>query len=133
VQIRREDWTNLNPDDVAWVTEWQLAAGFRWLPLEGESQVRAAPIPEPDGRFWPVQVRVGGQVVQARLPVRDLAKAIRWCHSIHDERRLFRPPRWLTPALASIRAGLRAALRQQDPLATMGYASYPASDPDRTA
>ena len=46
MRIGREDWGNLQAEDVAWVTEWQLASAFPWVPIGSESRVFAEPEPD---------------------------------------------------------------------------------------
>ncbi len=121
MRLRREEWTDLNPDDVAWITEWQLASAFCWLPLECERTVLSAPHAEPDGRHWAVTVRAGESGVRVLLPLRDLAKLVRWCHAAPSELDLMRPPAEMRAALLALRAALRRGLRELDPLGRMGY------------
>lgn len=131
MRLGREDWVRLHPDDVAWVTEWQLAAAFPWVPLGQECPVRAALVPDPEGRTWGVEVRAGSSLARARLPVRELARVIHWCYRLGSPGRLLRPPARILAALAEIRASLRPALRGVDPLARMGYSrsSHASGDP----
>ncbi|MFN3653228.1 MAG: hypothetical protein ACK47B_26905 [Armatimonadota bacterium] len=111
----------LHPDDVAWVVEWQLAQHCRWVPVAGESPVVAAP--RPDGKWWRVRIRAGRASVDVRLPVRDLARVVQWCHRAPDWRTLHHPPALVRPSLVSLRTWLRAALRDLDPLGSMGYSA----------
>jgi hypothetical protein len=122
VRLGREDWTKLHPDDVAWVTEWQLAAAFPWVPVGGECPVRASAAASPDGGTWGVEVRAGSAWTAARLPVRELARVIRWCYGMRHADRLRHPPGRIRAALSVLRAALRPALRGIDPLESMGYA-----------
>lgn len=122
MRLRREDWTDLEPDDVAWVTEWQLATGFPWIPLGEHSPVAAAPEADPEGKTWTVWIRAGQGVATAQLPVRDLAQVIAWCHERNDLRQLtYTSPR-IRASLRAIRAALDRGLTHLDPLNLMGYA-----------
>jgi hypothetical protein len=122
MRIGCEDWTVLDSRDVAWVTEWQLAAAFPWIPLGEESPVLPDSGPEPSGRCWTVAIRAGLGVTRAHLPVRDLGRVIRWCHQV-SERELFRPPASIRASLLALRVALRRSFSRLDPLAVMGYAS----------
>ena len=121
MRVGRDDWTNLDADDVAWVAEWQLAAAFRWIPIGEESAVRAEPAPDPGGHSWTVTISAGRGAARARLPVRDLARVIHWCHSI-ALKDLARPPASIRASLYALREAIRPALARFDPLAMMGYA-----------
>ena len=121
MRIGRESGPVLNPEDVAWVAEWQLAAALPWAPLEAESAVQAAP--EQRGAVWPVRVRVGSHSVSALLAVRDLAKVIAWCYRLRDGSSLRHPPPPIRRSLLSLKAALRAAVAGDNPLDRMGYVS----------
>ena len=129
MRIGREDWTSLNPDDVAWVAEWQLAAGFPWVPRGEESPVHAAAAPDPAGGYWRVSIRTGLHEVDARLPVRDLGRVIRWCYGV-SQAQLFAPPASVRASLLAIREALRAPLLRVDPLGSMGYLANSVSGRD---
>jgi hypothetical protein len=118
----------LNPEDVAWVTEWQLACAFPWLPLGEESRIEAEPAPDAACCFWGIRIRVGRDLVRARLPLRDLARMVRWCHQVHDLDSLLHPPAWVRASLLAVRRRLHAALDPTDPLCSMGYAGRSVSD-----
>lgn len=128
MRIRREEWTELEPDDVAWVTEWQLASVFRWLPLGDECSVRPGQRPQPGDRHWPVEIRVGDHAVVVLLPLRDLAKLVRWCHSIREPRELLRVPANVRAAMLALRGALQSKLGGVDPLRRMGYATGEPTD-----
>jgi len=121
VRIRREDWANLDAGDVAWVAEWQLATALAWVPLGDESPVAAEPQPDEGGRYWSLTIRAGSGVAHARIPVRDLARAIAWCYEANAID-LLRPPASIRASLLVIRSALRRSLAYVDPLARMGYA-----------
>lgn len=122
MRVHRERNVELYPDDIAWVTEWQLAACFRWLPIDPESSPVEAGA-DPEGRVWPVRIRAGGERVEARLPVRDLMRLVRWCHRAPNWVALQHPPATIRPSLLAVRSALRAALSSLDPLQRMGYAA----------
>lgn len=121
MRLRREQWPTIGQDDVEWVTEWQLATAFRWLPLQGERTVKAAPSPEPGDGTWRVDIRAGEARVRVFLPVRDLARLIFWCYSVGSTGALLRPPVPIRGSMLALRAALRSALRRLDPLGRMGY------------
>lgn len=122
MRLRREDWTLLHPDDVAWVTEWQLACGFPWIPIGETPPVTAAPTADPNGKSWTIWIRAGQGMATAALPVRDLALVITWCHGLRELSELSRPPARVRAALRAIRAALDQGLTHLDPLNIMGYA-----------
>jgi hypothetical protein len=122
VHTRREEWSQLDPDDVAWVTEWQLVSAFPWLPLGAECPVSAAPWPEAGGRFWRAAVRAGGRSVEVRLPLRDLGKLVQWCPSVRLPRELARVPAPVRGAMLALRRALSRQLSRLDPLEGMGHA-----------
>jgi len=130
VRITREDWARLHPSDVAWVTEWQLATAFPWVPIGEESPVSASPEAEREERCWPVRVRAGYGTAHARLPLRDLARVIHWCHRV-NRKGLGRPPAPIRASLQSLREALRQGLAHLDPLDRMGYT--PCHSPEREA
>ncbi len=122
MRLRREEWTDLDPDDVAWVTEWQLATTFPWIPIGEYSPVVAAPEADPGDRTWTVRIRAGQGIATAHLPVRDLAQVVAWCHDREEFRQLtYTPPR-IRASLRAIRAALDRGLTHLDPLNLMGYA-----------
>jgi len=122
VRIGREDWRELLPEDVAWVTEWLLAYAFRWVPIGPETGVYAAPSSDEAGKTWEVSVQVGRDVVPVRLPLRDLARLVHWCHSIRHIGALLHPPVWVRASMHSVQQSLRRSLRNVNPLNRMGYA-----------
>lgn len=128
MRLRREDWPLLHPDDVAWVTEWQLACGFPWIPIGEVPPVTAAPTADPGGRTWTIWVRAGRGMATAMLPVRDLALVIAWCHTLHELSELSRPTPRVRSALRMIRSALDQGLTHLDPLNVMGYAPASAAD-----
>lgn len=130
VRLRREDWSALSPGDVEWVTEWQLAAGVRWLPVRTEQTVVAARMAGPGARTWSVTVCVGASRVTVPLPLRDLARVIHWCHSLRSPEALRRPPAGIQGNLLALRRALRSGLRAVDPLDRMGYVAQEQSTPD---
>ena len=121
--MRSDVWSgsDLNPDDVAWVTEWLLASRLPWVPIGEESCVRADGSPTPDGRFWGVSIHAGTTRVRARLPVRDLSRLIRWCADVRDYRSLLRPPLRVRGSILGITQVLRTVLGRVNPLQHMGY------------
>jgi hypothetical protein len=131
VRIGREDWPNLHPEDVAWVTEWQLACAFRWVPIGTECGVTAAPAPGPSDQTWDVSIRLGPDTVSAQLPVRDLARLVCWCQEVRDVRSLLQPPAWVRASMLAVQRALRARLSALDPLGRMGYTDGSARDLDR--
>lgn len=122
MRIGREEWRNLLPEDVAWVTEWQLAATFPWVPIGRESRTLADPSPDETGRFWKVSIQLGPELIHARLPVRDLARMIQWCHQIQSVETLLFPPSWVRASILAVQRILRRALDRSNPLHRMGYA-----------
>jgi hypothetical protein len=122
VRIRSGTPAALNPDDVAWVVEWQLAAAFRWVPAREDNCIRTAPSPDPGGKTWSAAFRAGGAWVEVELPAPDLDRVIRWCYSIDDTSGLLRVPPRVRTSLARIRQSLRRSLGRLDPLRSMGYA-----------
>ncbi len=127
MRVGREQWRSLHPEDVAWVTEWQLAAAFPWIPLGCTCPIEAAPVPEPGERSWRVQIHTGVDQVTAELPIRELSQVVRWCYSAPDVRRVLSPPARVLAALRVLRRALRPELRLVDPLARMGYGDRRAS------
>jgi hypothetical protein len=130
VRIGREEWMGLHPEDVAWVTEWQLASAFSWVPIGADSPVSPRPYPDRAGGCWTVEIRAGEDVAQVRLPVRDLARLVRWCHMAPAYEALFMPPATVRASIHALRNALRAGLRGLDPLERMGYAVGATRDPD---
>lgn len=131
MRVRREDWDHLHPDDIAWVTEWQLASAFPWIPIGEVPAVRANPHADPSGKSWGITVQVGNSRVIARLPTRDLARVIFWCQEAHDFSSLLRMPASIRGSLAALRKALRKALDTVDPLRHMGYGGSRVSDSGR--
>lgn len=131
MRIGREDWHKLQPEDVAWVTEWQLACAFRWVPIGAECSVLASPAPDHPGDGWEVSIRLGQHLVPARLPVRDLARLIRWCHGVQDIRSLLHPPAWVRASMLAVQHSLRVGLGGVNPLNRMGYTDGEARELDR--
>lgn len=131
VRIGREEWRNLLAEDVAWVTEWQLAATFAWLPVGEECRVHAEPGPDESGRWWSVSIRLGQDRVFTRLPTRDLARMIQWCHQIQAVETLLCPPAWVRASILSVQRVLRQALHHTNPLDRMGYAGHELPDRGR--
>ena len=121
MRTRREDWDRISPEDVAWVIEWQLAARFPRVPLGSGPRVSAADLPEPDRRWWNVTLHAGDARVTFPVPLRDLAKAVAWCHGVRARPELFRPPHTIRGSLLALRAALRGGLGSLDPLVHMGY------------
>jgi hypothetical protein len=122
VRIDCREWISLNPEDVAWVAEWQLVAAAPWLPLrDGGAAVVADPLPDPGGRTWRVTVRLGLGGFTAHLRVRDLARIIRWCYHVGQGAALERPPAFVRGSMLTLRRPLRKAALSQDPLNMMGY------------
>ena len=123
MHMRSDLWSgsDLNPDDVAWVTEWLLACRLPWVPIGEESCVCADRSPTPDGRFWGVSIHAGTTKVRARLAVRDLARLIRWCGSVRDFRSLLRPPLCVRGSILGVTRVLRVVLGRVNPLQRMGY------------
>lgn len=122
MRIGHENLTDLNPDDVAWVVEWQLLAACPWLPHGEVSPVTAELQPDRGGRTWTVQIRAGWRLAAVRVPVRDLAPAIQWCHRARTYQTLLCPAGRIMAHLLAIRAALRHSLQNLDPLWDMGYA-----------
>jgi hypothetical protein len=121
VRIQLKGGLDLNPEDVAWVVEWQLAAEFGWVPRGEALSVEAAPAADPDGTLWRVRIHIGQETVEARIPAAEIGRTVRWCYSIRPAA-LARPPAAVRGSLTAIRAALRTALARLDPLAAMGYA-----------
>jgi hypothetical protein len=131
VRIGREDWYTLQPEDVAWVTEWQLACAFRWIPIGPECVVSAEPVPDSSQRTWRVGIRLGGELVSVGLPLRDLARLITWCHGVRDLQALLHPPVWVRASMFAVQRVLARRLTGLDPLLRMGYAGSQPSGLDR--
>ena len=121
MRIGCESWTSLEADDVAWVTEWLLSAAFGWVPIGEESPVSPDPAPYYTSQCWLVTVRAGDREIHAVLPLRDLAKVIRWCHGIEDVADLAQPPLWVRGSVEALRRAISHALHRVDPLRFMGY------------
>lgn len=128
MRIGREEWRNLLAEDVAWVTEWQLAAAFAWLPVGQETRVYADPGPDESGRWWLVSIRLGQDLVTTRLPTRDLARMIQWCHQIQAVETLLEPPIWVRASILAVQRALRRALNRSNPLDRMGYSGHDTPD-----
>ncbi len=123
------DRGRLLPEDVEWVVEWQLVTCFPWLPLAADSCIMAAPHPEaPEGKIWPVTVRVAQTAFELRIPVRDLARVVYWCHDATDFAELIHPPRALARSLMGLRNALRFGVSRSNPLDRMGYSRETGSD-----
>lgn len=118
----RVEWAGQDPEDVAWVAEWQLLAAAPWLPLDDTRPVAAAAEPEPGNRRWAVTVSLGGHLHRVLLPVRDLGKLIAWCHSVAFPSELAQLPASIRASALAVRAALRKGLSMVDPLEGMGYA-----------
>ena len=123
MRIGREDWGNLQAEDVAWVTEWQLASAFPWVPIGSECRVFAEPEPDLRRQCWRVSLQVGRDLVTVALPLRDVARLVQWCHQIHHIRTLFHPPAWVRASALAIQHKLRRSLARSNPLDSMGYSS----------
>jgi hypothetical protein len=122
VRSRRSEWARQDPEDVAWVAEWQLLAAAPWAPLDDERPVTAEPQPEPGDRWWGVTVTIGSASHRVLLPVRDLGKLIAWCHGVTFPSELARLPAGIRASAMGIRAALRKGLSTANPLKEMGYA-----------
>lgn len=122
MRIGREDWRKLLPEDVAWVTEWQLAYAFRWVPIGTECGVLAATAPCESGSEWEITLHVGQDSVMARLPLRDLARLVHWCHGVQQIEALTHPPAWVRASMHSLQRVLGRSLGELNPLYRMGYA-----------
>jgi hypothetical protein len=122
VRSRRSEWDLQDPEDVAWVTEWQLLLAAPWAPVGDESPVTADRRPEPGNRWWGVTVTLGSASHRVRLPVRDLGKLIAWCHSVAFPSELARLPASIRASALAVRAALRKGLSAVNPLEGMGYA-----------
>jgi hypothetical protein len=124
LRLRREQWTRVDPDDVAWVVEWQLASAFPWLPLHPEGSVEAAKHPGP-GSCWRVWIRTGLARIAVELPLRDIAHLVNWGQVAPTWPALLREPATVRASALSVRALLRKGLHSADPLARMGYSPEP--------
>jgi hypothetical protein len=131
VRIGREDWSNLQPEDVAWVTEWQLASAFPWVPIGPECRVFADPEPDVARKRWRVCLMIGQDRVIVELPLRDLARLIQWCHQVNHIRTLLHPPAWVRASILALQRTLRRGLTRANPLDSMGYSGGEARGSDR--
>ncbi|MGV3722424.1 MAG: hypothetical protein ACO1SX_16065, partial [Actinomycetota bacterium] len=78
-----------------------------------------------------ITIRVGRDVAISRLPLRDLARLVHWCHGVQHIHSLLHPPAWVRASMHAVQRVLGRSLVTLNPLHQMGYADEEARGLDR--